>query len=85
MVVGDIREGLEARDGLPEARVEQFGNRWRSGDIWHAPSLRVGYSRSAAFSGRLTTRDGVAVGGQAIAVEATSDALRGGALPAIRT
>ena len=47
VVVGDIREGLEARDGPPEARIEQFGNRWRSGNFWHAPSLRVGYSGSA--------------------------------------
>ena len=40
VVVGDIGESLEAWNGPPEARIEQFGN------LWHEPSLRGAYSGS---------------------------------------
>jgi hypothetical protein len=53
---------------LSEMSLRVGGRRLRGG------AASVGYSRRAAFSGRLETRDGVPLAGQAVAVEQTSRA-----------
>jgi hypothetical protein len=65
--VGDNAGNVTAGE-MSELSLRVGGRALRGG------AASVGYRRTATFSGRLTTRDGVALAGQPVAVEATSRA-----------